>query len=181
MKLVASAVAVVALLVPPVVATPAAAPRVVSVTVGRADAAKGFVAAPGRVVTVAHVLGPGEVTVDGRAATILHRDARLDVAVLSVPGITGPQARFVTGSEAAMVGGRAVTVIRHVRARIDGSTWKRPVIELRARVHNGDSGLPVVTSGGRVAGVVFARSTARDGTAWAVDGLPMAVALSGWL
>jgi hypothetical protein len=139
---------------------PAAAPRVVHVTVGRADAATGFVAGPGRVVTVAHVLGHGDVRVDGRAATVVRRDDRLDLAVLSVPGIDGPRARF---------GGHPYGEVRRASARVDGSAWRRPVLELRAEVEDGDSGTPVLTPSGRVAGVIFARSTTRPGVAWALD------------
>jgi S1-C subfamily serine protease len=137
---------------------PSAAPRVVSVQVGRADVAKGFVAGHGRVVTVAHVLGPGDVRVDGRPATVVRRDERLDLAVLSAP-VDGPPVRF---------GGTSEAVVRHAAARIDGGAWRRPVLELRAEVADGDSGRPVLGADGRVVGVVFARSS-RAGRAWAVD------------
>jgi S1-C subfamily serine protease len=138
---------------------PSSAPRVVSVQVGRADVAKGFVAADGRVVTVAHVLGPGDVLVDGRPATVVRRDERLDLAVLSAPGVEGPRVRFARTSDA---------VVRRAAARIDGGAWRRPVLELRAEAADGDSGRPVLSPDGRVVGVVFARSS-RAGRTWAVD------------
>ena len=50
------------------------------------DHATGFVAGDGRVVTVAHVLGGDEVLVDGRRATIVRVDHRLDLALLRVAG-----------------------------------------------------------------------------------------------
>lgn len=150
------------LLAPSVAAAPAVAPRVVRVTTGGADTARGFVAGPGRVVTVAHVLdGTGDVLVDGRRAEVVRRDERLDLAVLSVPGVDGPRVR--------VGGGTPEGLIRRANARIDGSAWRRPVLELRIEVEDGDSGTPVLTSSGRVAGVIFARSTTRPGTAWAVD------------
>jgi S1-C subfamily serine protease len=140
---------------------PAAGPEVVDVTVGRADVARGFVAGSGRVVTVAHVLdAPGDVLVDGRPATVVRRDERLDLAVLAAP-VDGPRARF---------GGTSRDVVRHANARVDGSPWRRPVLELRTEVEVGDSGTPVLSADGRVAGVVFARSNERRGRAWAVDG-----------
>jgi hypothetical protein len=154
------AVVALGLLAPSVAAAPAVAPRVVHVTVGRADTARGFVAGPGRVVTVAHVLdGHRDVLVDGRRATVLRRDDRMDLAVLAAP-VDGPRVRF---------GGRPDGLVRRASARVDGSSWRRPVLELRIEVEDGDSGTPVLTSSGRVAGVIFARSTRRPGTAWAVS------------
>jgi hypothetical protein len=136
----------------------AAGPQVVDVRVGRADAAKGFVAGPGRVVTVAHVLdAPGEVLVDGRRATVVRRDERLDLAVLAAR-VDGPVARY---------GGTPDAVVRRADARVDGASWRRAVLELRLEVADGDSGTPVLGADGRVAGVIFARSE-RPGRAWAV-------------
>jgi S1-C subfamily serine protease len=145
---------------------PAAAPRVVHVTTGRTDAATGFVVGDGRVLTVAHVLG-ADVRVDGRPAAVLRRDDRLDLAVLAAPGIDGPRVRL---------GGRSEAVIRRASARIDGAAWRRPVLELRSEVSDGDSGMPVLTPTGRVVGVTFARSTTRPGVAWAIDASDPAVA-----
>jgi V8-like Glu-specific endopeptidase len=45
----------------------------------------------------------------------------------------------------------------------------RDALELRADVGAGDSGAPVVDGRGHLLGVVFARSRARDGTAYAVE------------
>jgi hypothetical protein len=157
------------LLAPSVAAAPAVAPRVVRVTIGGADTARGFVSGPGRVVTVAHVLdGTGDVLVDGRRAEIVRRDERLDLAVLSVPGLDGSRVRVGDASH-VVVAGRPTMVLRRALARIDGASWRRPVLELRTEVEEGDSGTPVLTPSGRVAGVIFARSTTRPGTAWAVD------------
>jgi S1-C subfamily serine protease len=140
---------------------PARGPDLVRVTVGRADQATGFVAGPGRVVTVAHVLdAPGDVLVDGRRATVVRRDERLDLALLAVR-VDGPRARF---------GGTSEAVVRRANARVDGSAWRRPVLELRTEVRRGDSGTPVLSADGRVVGVIFARSASRPSRAWAVDG-----------
>jgi S1-C subfamily serine protease len=143
---------------------PARGPEIVRVRVGD-DAATGFVVGDGRVVTVAHVLGGGDVVVDGRPATVLRRDERLDLAALSVPDIEG--------------GGVAIArddprVLRRADASVDGSRWRRPVLELRTDVTPGDSGAPVLTVSGQVVGVVFARSS-RPGRAWAIDASDPAV------
>jgi S1-C subfamily serine protease len=155
--LAAAAIAGVALLV-----APASGPRLVGVRVG-ADAATGFVVADGRVVTVAHVLG-GEVTVDGRPASVVRRDDRLDLAVLAVPGVRGEAPRIAAAHDA-----------RRADARVDGSGWRRPVLELRIEVEDGDSGAPVLSPTGRLVGVIFARSRSRDGVAWAIDASDPAV------
>jgi S1-C subfamily serine protease len=137
--------------------SPAHAPEVVTVRVGH-DAATGFVVGDGRVVTVAHVLGR-DLTVDGRPARVLRRDDRLDLALLAAD-VSGPRVRL---------GGDDPRVVRRADASVDGSGWKRPVLELRSEVEPGDSGAPVLTSSGRLVGVVFAKSRARPGRAWAID------------
>ena len=144
---------------------PPRGPEIVTVAVGH-DRAYGFVAGDERVVTVAHVLG-ADVVVDGRPATVLRVDRGLDLAVLRVPGIRGEQVRFGGGDETSLLG-RPAPVVRHIRASVDGGP-RRPALEIRADVAAGDSGAPLVTAGGRVAGVVFARSRSRAGVAYAVD------------
>jgi S1-C subfamily serine protease len=150
-----------------------------------ADVATGFVVARGRVVTVAHVLEPGRRLVvragEGRAlrAHLLRTDRRDDLALVAVPGLSGP---------AASLGGRTVErllvrragrtaplraeLARRIRATVRGPDWgpyRRPGLELRAAVEPGDSGAPLVDRGGNVAGVLFARSNNAPRTAYAVD------------
>lgn len=177
MKLAALAAA--ALLVPPVATAPPRPPQVVSVSVGH-DRALGFVAGDERVVTVAHVLradeivgasdeavpGAAEILVAGRPATVERVDGRLDLAVLRVGRLRGEPARFGGGDDLRLLG-RPAPVVRHIQARVDGGP-RRPALEVRAAVAAGESGAPLVTSTGRVAGVVFARSTRREQTAYAV-------------
>ena len=152
------------LLAPILFVAPPRGPAIVTVAVGH-DRAYGFVAGDERVVTVAHVLGD-DVVVDGRPATVLRVDRGLDLAVLRVPGIRGERVRFGGGDLTLL--GRPATVVRHIRASVDGGP-RRPALEIRAEVTAGDSGAPLVTAGGRVAGVVFARSRSRVGVAYAVD------------
>ena len=167
MKLAALAAA--ALLAPTVAATPPRAPDVVDVRVAH-DRAHGFVAGDGLVVTVAHVLDDAgaPVLVDGRRATVVRLDRGSDLALLRVPGVEGEAPRLGGGSGGASLLGRPATVVRHVNASVDGGP-RRPALVLRARVTVGDSGAPVLTDSGRVAGVLFARSRTRASTAYAVD------------
>ena len=172
MRLVALAAA--ALLAPTVAAAPDRPPRIVTIAVGH-DRATGFLAGDGRVVTVAHAVGGGEVVVDGRPATIVRVDRRNDLAVLRVAGLEG-EARIGHGEGTSLLG-RSAPVVRRISARVDGGP-PRNAMEVRAAVGSGDSGAPLVTRTGRVAGVVFARSRTRAGTAYAVDATAVAALLN---
>jgi S1-C subfamily serine protease len=167
----------------------AAGPAVFKVKVGSSEVATGFALGPSEAVTVAHVFEdrtPADATRlgDGRRADILFVDRADDVALLSIPGLDAPATRFGTAS-----GDVAVLVMRrnHVRAlpahvrrsinariaTLDGRLVRRPALELAADIAPGDSGAPVVTGDGRVAGVIFAQSNKRAHTAYAtaVSGL----------
>lgn len=177
---------------------------VVAVGDGPALAATGFVAAPRRVVTVAHAVeGRDAVMVRGadgvaRRAVVVRRAPELDLAVLAVAGARGTAAydgrvRLHRGPPAppwgagllvrrdAGAGRLPAVVTRRLDARIrsaDGHVIaRRPVLELRAAARAGDSGAPLVGADGAVTGVVFARSQERAGVAYAVD----ATALAGLL
>jgi S1-C subfamily serine protease len=142
----------------------------------------GFAVAGGRVVTVAHVLD-GPVTVRGRRVRVLRLDRRSDLALLSVPGIdtAAPEIAGASGGEHLRVirlrGGRPSSlsvhvrrsIVAHVRAPGAAHAAVRPALELSARVGPGDSGAPVVTDSGAVAGIVFAASRNHADTAYAVD------------
>jgi len=189
------AAAFVALVAPADTVAPVRPPAVVGVSVvratGPADRATGFVAGRDRVVTVAHVLdGGGTVTVSGpdgrrRRAEVLKADRRLDLAVLGVPGLGGRPPSVGGGAPARVVlppsvgGGpparvvlpqrsRLATLSRRIDAHLDGA--RLPALELRAEIAVGDSGAPVVTRGGELVGVVFARSRTRARIAYAVEG-----------
>ena len=148
------------LLAPAVLAAPPRAPELVTIAVGH-DRAMGFVAGDGLVVTVAHVLGDEPITADGRPATVARVDRRSDLALLRVPGVRGERPRFGGGDDTSLLG-RPAPVVRHIRASVDGGP-RLPALEIRADVAVGDSGAPLVTPTGRVAGVVFARSRSRAG------------------
>ena len=174
----------------------AGAPRagavVVSVEGRGLRAATGFVAADGRVVTVAHAVGDGPVIVRGpggisHRATVVRSDDELDLALLAVPGLEHDATRSALGGPRLVVrrDGAITTVpaavLRRIDARIrDAATdavVERPALEVAAWIDAGDSGAPVIGADGHVAGVVFARSRDRDGVAYAVDAAALAAFL----
>jgi S1-C subfamily serine protease len=144
--------------------------------------ATGFVAADGRVVTVAHAIGDRSVTVRGsdgeaREARVVRRDQRLDLAILSVPGLERAAPSALGGPRIVVRRDGATTtipaaILRRIDARVrDLATdvvVDRPALELSAATAAGDSGAPVIGADGRVAGVVYARSRIRDDIAYAV-------------
>jgi S1-C subfamily serine protease len=168
-----AALAAAAVLAPTVADAPPRGPETVTVSVGH-ERASGFVADDGRVVTVAHVLSGHEpVAVDGRPATVVRLDRRNDLALLRVPGVEGDAPRLGGGDGDSRVLGRPAQVVRRIAARMDGGP-PRPALEVRAKVAAGDSGAPIVTDGGRITGVIFARSRTRARTAYAVDATAVA-------
>jgi S1-C subfamily serine protease len=164
-------------------------PAVFQVAVGSGlrpdEVATAFALGPGRLVTVAHVLGrraPGAtVRLQGaRRATILAIDERDDLALLAVPGLRAARARLGTargdvlvlvvrnGSVRALPAEVRRAIIARIRTPDGRRVVRRHALELRADVQPGDSGAPVVGRDGRVAGVVFAQSHVRPHTAYAV-------------
>lgn len=166
-------------------------PRVVSVAAtspaGAAELATGFAAGADRVVTVAHVLDAGgTVTVGGRRATVVRVDRRNDLALLAVPGLRARATRTSTGGDAERLlvrdGTRPARARRAITATVTiapDPPVRRHTLDLAADVGHGDSGAPVVDPYGRVIGVVFAASTGRAHTAYAVDGAAVAALLTG--
>ena len=145
----------------------------------------GFVYAPGRVMTNAHVVaGVDEprVEVDGRelpARVVLFDPAR-DVAVLAVDGLDRPP--LLVSPVAAQPGDDAVVLgypldgdfrpdpARVIRVRVargediyQQDTVVREVYSVKGLVRRGNSGGPLVDPQGRVLGVVFA-AAAHDET-----------------
>jgi S1-C subfamily serine protease len=152
-----------------------------------AETATGFVAAPGRIVTVAHVLDPDRRLVirsggKQQRGRVLRVDRRNDLALIAVPGGgSAPKLRPGIGAGAtvriiAIRDGKPTVlqarVRRPIRATVRGpgtGPYRRRALELSARVHPGDSGAPVVDRDGRVTGVLFARLSNGAPTAYAVD------------
>ncbi|MEY9811666.1 MarP family serine protease [Streptomyces albogriseolus] len=142
----------------------------------------GFVYAREHVMTNAHVVaGIDEPTVRvggvGRAyeARVVLFDAQTDVAVLHVPDLVAPVLAFDDDAErgaAAVAAGypqdgdlnlQAATVAARVQARgqniYNDAPVTREIYSIRSTVRPGNSGGPLLTTDGRVFGVVFARST----------------------
>jgi len=150
----------------------------------------GFVAAPGLVVTNAHVVaGIDRPFVEDKAgrhrATAVVFDPALDVAVLRVSGLAGRPLDLVTrsvdrGTAGAVLGypgGGALdtepgVVLDHFDAvgrDIYGrNLTRRPVYELQAKVRPGNSGGPYVDFDGNVIGLVFSRSTINQSVGYAI-------------
>ncbi len=157
---------------------------------GRSQEGTGWVAEPGLVVTNAHVVaGAEQVTVttsQGRRvrAEVVAFDPHRDLAVLSVQrlGLTplrlGDDLRH--GDEAVVAGYPGGGPYRVEAARVRGalsargddiygvSGVTRQLYALRADVHPGNSGGPLLRTDGTVAGVVFARSIDDAHTAYAL-------------
>ncbi|MGW3014667.1 MarP family serine protease [Streptomyces longwoodensis] len=142
----------------------------------------GFVYAREHVMTNAHVVaGIDRPTVQiggvGRAypARVVLFDPRKDVAVLYVPGLRAPVLGFddeAGRGDRAVVAGypqdggldlQAATVANRVRATgrniYNDAVVTREIYSIRSTVRPGNSGGPLLTTDGRVFGVVFARST----------------------
>lgn len=137
----------------------------------------GFVVAPQRVVTNAHVVaGTDEVGVQTRSgllrASVVLYDPETDLAVLDVPGLTAPALTLATstaapGTSAVVLGYPLDGPYTASPARIrddfrlrgpdiyDSRTVSRDVYTIRGQVRSGNSGGPMVDGEGRVLGVVF--------------------------
>ncbi|MFQ6856152.1 MarP family serine protease [Streptomyces sp. 35M1] len=154
----------------------------------------GFVFSERRVMTNAHVVGGvDEPTVqiggEGRLydAKVVLYDWQRDIAVLDVPDLkarplqfTGPDDDAETGDSAIVAGfpenGAYDVRSARVRARINADgpdiyhrgTVRRDVYSLFATVRQGNSGGPLLTPGGKVYGVVFAKSLDDPDTGYAL-------------
>lgn len=159
----------------------------VSGTQGREGS--GFVYAAQHVMTNAHVVaGIDDPTVRiggvGRSyeARVVLFDPNKDVAVLYVPELRAPVLRFedeAKRGDKAVVAGypqdgdlnlQAATVAVRVKATgqniYNDATVTREIYSIRSTVRPGNSGGPLLTTDGRVYGVVFARSTSDDETGY---------------
>ncbi|CAA9343137.1 MAG: Putative serine protease [uncultured Nocardioidaceae bacterium] len=147
----------------------------------------GFVYAPERVMTNAHVVAGVDalsVTVDDDVyeASVVLYDPDLDVAVLRVDGLPVTPLSFDEGADsgdsAAVLGfpENGAYDVRPARLRSqqrlsspdiygDGQV-SREVFAVRALIRQGNSGGPLVSPQGRVYGVVFAASLADDRTGY---------------
>jgi S1-C subfamily serine protease len=173
----------------------AARPSVLKIT-GVAESCRrriegtGFVYAPERVMTNAHVVAgvrepQVEVGDDVLPARVVLFDPGRDVAVLAVPGLERPP--LVFADEQAEQGAGAIVVgypqngpFRAGSARIRGTqrargpdiyqqqTVVREIYALRGLVRPGNSGGPLLDESGRVYGVIFAAAADDPQTGYAL-------------
>ncbi|WP_420176568.1 MarP family serine protease [Luteococcus sp. OSA5] len=157
----------------------------------RGSSGSGWVVAGNRVVTNAHVVAGGtdiRVQVAGRGprlqATPVAFDPDLDLAVLDVPRLQAPalaRAGQQAKGDGVVVAGfpqgegytlRAARVRGIVEAEGDdiygGGGVRRQVYSLAGDVRRGNSGGPLLTPEGTVAGTIFARSMVDPKTGYAL-------------
>jgi uncharacterized membrane protein required for colicin V production len=157
---------------------------------GKSLTGSGFVIARDEVLTNAHVVAgvqqpvvelPGRDALEGR---IVYFDPEDDLAVVSVPGLDASPLRVTTtlgaGSSAVVAGypfGGPFTMgdarvlssgVVGVPDIYDARSTDRDIYALQATVSPGNSGGPLLTAAGSVAGLVFARSADSDDRGYAM-------------
>ncbi|WP_436774300.1 MarP family serine protease [Yinghuangia sp. YIM S09857] len=158
---------------------------------GKVIEGSGFVFAPNRVMTNAHVVGgvrKPTVQIGGEGkqyeAEVVLYDWRRDIAVLAVPGLKAKPLEFEQkappGSDSLVIGfpenGSFHVEAARVRAQIKAGgpdiykrgTVSRDVYSLYAKVRQGNSGGPLVSPDGKVYGVIFAKSLDDESTGYAL-------------
>lgn len=158
---------------------------------GQNQTGSGWVAAPERVITNAHVVaGVNEPVVqlpNGRslAGRVVHFDEARDIAVIAVDGMTASPLplgqRLENGATAAFAGYPSGGPFQIQPARIQSlspisvqniyGANPKPlnIYTLAANVEQGNSGGPLLTMQGKVSGVVFAKSTAAAPVGYALS------------
>jgi S1-C subfamily serine protease len=159
---------------------------------GRSIEGSGFVYAPHRILTNAHVVaGTREVAVqvnahENLAATVVFTDPARDVAVLDVPGLSAPILKFSptdakTGDPALVLGypenGPFTVGSARVRSKstVGGTdiyghnSVHRSIYSIRAVVRSGNSGGPLLADDGTVLGMVFATAIDSPDTGFALS------------
>ncbi|MBF6333927.1 MarP family serine protease [Nocardia transvalensis] len=151
----------------------------------------GFVVAPERIMTNAHVVaGTTTVAVDTARgsldATVVLFDPNKDVAILDVPGLNASVIPLAStpakSSESAIVlgypgGGQYTASAARVRETLDltgpniykNGTVTREVYTIRGRVQAGNSGGPLVDTDGEVLGMVFGAATTDEDTGYVLS------------
>lgn len=157
---------------------------------GQNQTGTGFVVSPGRVVTNAHVVAgvpepvveiPGGGVLPGR---IVYFDNQHDLAVLAVDGLRAAplplSSGLPAGSPAAFAGyphggpfqSKPATVQDIATVLVPDIYGNNPapedVYRLAGDVQPGNSGGPLLTTDGQVAGVVFAKATTESGLGFAI-------------
>jgi S1-C subfamily serine protease len=156
---------------------------------GRGVEGTGFLYGPDRVMTNAHVVAgvdrPDVIVGDRQVpARVVYYNPDIDISVLAVEGLQGRPLRFERDGRprqpAAVLGYPQDGPYDVQAARIRGEqrlrspdiygdgTVVREVYSLRSLVRPGNSGGPLVSSAGRVLGVIFAASVTDTATGYAL-------------
>ncbi|MEO7195086.1 MAG: MarP family serine protease [Pseudonocardiaceae bacterium] len=152
----------------------------------RALEGSGFVVAPQRVITNAHVVaGTDQVQVETPNGTldaeVVSYDPEVDVAVLKVPGLRAPVLQLAPKPATSGVSGLVlgypldgpytasaarVRDLIHLRGPdiYNAATVVRNVYTVRAQVRSGNSGGPLLDESGQVLGLVFGAAVDNDET-----------------
>jgi uncharacterized membrane protein required for colicin V production len=167
---------------PAVRAARASVVRVIGTACGIGIEGSGWVIAPGRVLTNAHVVaGETDTTVEvggsppGRSATVVLFDPRNDLAILEVAGLRAPALKLASSAAAQTAGtllgypldGPFVAEPARIGATATVQTQDaygrgpvaRELTSVRALIRPGNSGGPVVNAAGTVLTTVFAATT----------------------
>ena len=146
----------------------------------------GFVVAPNRVMSNAHVVaGSDSVTVEAEGAeyeaTVVSYDPNADISILDVPNLPVEPLTFAeqpakSGTDAVVLGfpggGDFEATPARVREIIElsgpdiykSTTVNREVYTIRGTVRQGNSGGPMINRAGQVIGVVFGAAVDDDDT-----------------
>ncbi len=185
---------------PDVLRAGASVVRVVGTACGLGVEGSGWAAAPGLVITNAHVVAGEEdtsvTTQTGAslAATVVHYDPTNDLAVLRI-GASLPVLRFAPepkkGEDAAVLGypengpyAVAPALFGETREVLSDDSYgrgplRRSISSLRGSVRSGNSGGPLVDTRGRVLGTIFATTTYGEPGGFAIPDRLVEDALKG--
>jgi S1-C subfamily serine protease/uncharacterized membrane protein required for colicin V production len=170
----------------------------------RTQEGSGFVVAPHRVLTNAHVVVGVRwptVQVDGRGpglpARVVLFDPTLDVAILDVPDLAAPPLPLSTAAQPTGTGAEAAgypqngpftlapAVVRSTIAIATATSTRRTpgestqqIYQLAALIKPGNSGGPLIAPTGQVIGVVFARSAQNPTVGYALTAKQVALAVT---
>jgi S1-C subfamily serine protease len=156
---------------------------------GRGVEGTGFVFGPNRLMTNAHVVAgvsePGVLVGEREVpAEVVYYNPDIDIAVLAVDGLQGRALRFDRSGRSGEVGavlgypedgpydvqGARIRAEQRLRSPdiYGNGTVLREVYSLRSLVRPGNSGGPLVSSAGKVLGVIFAASVSDEDTGYAL-------------
>lgn len=148
-------------------------------TCGGTGLGTGFLVAPGRIVTAAHVVeGAASVAIVQAGAVlpaaVVGVDVGHDLAMLSTQAMDGHVFTMApgappAGTAVAVVGhplGEPLTITEGNVSRVDQALW--PNLQLDVSVSPGNSGGPVVTVDGSVVGLLVSKDVEANGLAYAL-------------